>query len=259
MWDGLKLLDAQHTAEACDRWLQAWEFVKKLVTPDMRTVTAFDDAYQHRLPERIFNWCQDLEMELGNAGLDNPVYHEHRVRYAREFLDRFPDTEDLMYLNFRRAEGEALWGLGRQGEAEEVYTALVERLPDDAWSYIGWADQYWVWDFSPKDYARAEGILQRALARPQLKDRRDVLERLEELYARWDKPDRAAEVRAELEQSGVREIGPLSPPPFARGTANPIPVQKQPRPGRNDPCWCGSGKKYKHCHLRTDQQQDRSR
>jgi len=22
--------------------------------------------------------------------------------------------------------------------------------------------------------------------------------------------------------------------------------------GRNDPCWCGSGKKYKHCHLRSD-------
>jgi hypothetical protein len=24
--------------------------------------------------------------------------------------------------------------------------------------------------------------------------------------------------------------------------------------GRNDPCWCGSGKKYKYCHLRDDQQ-----
>lgn len=22
--------------------------------------------------------------------------------------------------------------------------------------------------------------------------------------------------------------------------------------GRNDPCWCGSGKKYKHCHMRSD-------
>ena len=21
------------------------------------------------------------------------------------------------------------------------------------------------------------------------------------------------------------------------------------RPGRNEPCWCGSGKKYKKCHL----------
>ncbi len=25
------------------------------------------------------------------------------------------------------------------------------------------------------------------------------------------------------------------------------------RPGRNKPCWCGSGKKYKHCHMREDQ------
>ncbi len=24
-------------------------------------------------------------------------------------------------------------------------------------------------------------------------------------------------------------------------------------PGRNDPCWCNSGKKYKHCHLESDQ------
>ena len=25
-----------------------------------------------------------------------------------------------------------------------------------------------------------------------------------------------------------------------------------PRVGRNDPCWCGSGKKYKKCHLGKD-------
>ncbi|CAG0944383.1 partial Protein translocase subunit SecA, partial [Anaerolineae bacterium] len=22
--------------------------------------------------------------------------------------------------------------------------------------------------------------------------------------------------------------------------------------GRNDPCWCGSGKKYKNCHMQSD-------
>ena len=26
-------------------------------------------------------------------------------------------------------------------------------------------------------------------------------------------------------------------------------------PRRNDPCWCGSGKKYKQCHLRKDTEQ----
>jgi tetratricopeptide (TPR) repeat protein len=208
MRDGYKLLNSHHIGEACDHWLQAWKLVLKLATPDMRNVEAFDDAYYRGLPERASNWCQDLEEKLGNAGLDNPDYHEQRVRYARQFVDRFPDPNDLMYLNFRRAEGEALWGLGRQDEAEAVYAALVERLPDDAWSYIGWADQYWLLYSAPKDYARAEGIMQRALARPRLTDRRDMLERLKDLYVEWDKPDRAAEIGAELEQSGERKIRP---------------------------------------------------
>jgi hypothetical protein len=32
----------------------------------------------------------------------------------------------------------------------------------------------------------------------------------------------------------------------------PVPVQRRPAPGRNEPCWCGSGKKYKKCHLDAD-------
>jgi hypothetical protein len=30
-------------------------------------------------------------------------------------------------------------------------------------------------------------------------------------------------------------------------------VRQEPKPGRNEPCWCGSGKKYKKCHLDQDQ------
>lgn len=32
------------------------------------------------------------------------------------------------------------------------------------------------------------------------------------------------------------------------------PVRKKALPGRNDPCWCGSGKKYKNCHWKEDNQ-----
>ncbi len=38
--------------------------------------------------------------------------------------------------------------------------------------------------------------------------------------------------------------------------AQPAQPPKQ-KPGRNDPCWCGSGKKYKHCHLREDRKMGR--
>jgi hypothetical protein len=30
-------------------------------------------------------------------------------------------------------------------------------------------------------------------------------------------------------------------------------VRSEPKPDRNDPCWCGSGKKYKKCHLAADE------
>jgi hypothetical protein len=36
----------------------------------------------------------------------------------------------------------------------------------------------------------------------------------------------------------------------------PAPVVRPPRPGRNEPCWCGSGKKYKKCHLEADESGD---
>jgi methionyl aminopeptidase len=37
---------------------------------------------------------------------------------------------------------------------------------------------------------------------------------------------------------------------------NDLEVASRARPGRNDPCWCGSGKKYKKCHLDADARGD---
>ena len=37
-----------------------------------------------------------------------------------------------------------------------------------------------------------------------------------------------------------------------RHQAQPSTVPSGKKPGRNEPCWCGSGKKYKHCHMQQD-------
>ncbi len=36
------------------------------------------------------------------------------------------------------------------------------------------------------------------------------------------------------------------------GAAVQQPVRRKEKPGRNEPCWCGSGKKYKKCHYASD-------
>jgi tetratricopeptide (TPR) repeat protein len=214
----------------------------------MRSTDAFDRAYP--LTQSVSDWTSEMEMELGNAGIDNARYHEHRIRFVHEYLAQFPDVDDLTYLNMRRAEGEALWHLGRQAEAEAVYGALVENLPDQAWAYIGWADNYYQGRDSAKDYPPAEAILQKALARPNLEDREDVLERLIDMYEEWGKPEKQPPLVAELAQLGT---GERIWSQVALAKLEQFVAAKPQEPKRNAPCWCGSGKKYKHCHMRSDQ------
>ena len=252
--DGYRLHQAKQRTAACDRWLEAWEMVKRLKRPGMRTTRVFDEAYPGGL-EFVFNWCQDFEMELGNAGWDNPIYHEHRLRYAREFLEQFPDEDDSFQVNFARAQGEALWHLGRRGDAEAVYESLVHRLPDNAWGYIGWADNYWLFNDSPKDYAKGEAILKRGLTRPNLDDRDDVLDRLNQLHEEWNKPTEQATVPTQREAVAARpaplsSLASATPAAPSRSVEASAPAVK---PARNAPCWCGSGRKYKRCHLASDQ------
>jgi len=47
--------------------------------------------------------------------------------------------------------------------------------------------------------------------------------------------------------------------PEAGGRRQAAVVERKPvsapvgqKLGRNDPCWCGSGKKYKNCHMQKD-------
>jgi hypothetical protein len=205
MQEGYRLLDAGQLAAACDKWLETWEQIKKMATSEMRSADAFDAAYPGMM-QCVFNWSDDLEMELGNAGLDDPVYHEHRVRYVREFLAQFPDEDEDRHVMFRRAEGEALWRLGRQAEAEAVYQDLVNRFPDKGWAYIGWSDEYYLWSGRAKDYASGEAILLRALDRPNLEDRVDVLDRLVGLYKEWGKPDKQAAAAAQLLEAAEGQL-----------------------------------------------------
>ncbi len=86
----------------------------------------------------------------------------------------------------------------------------------------------------------------------------DEVERLEEQRRK----------RSEAQQQRIRmshadaSAGADGPPSAAGrgrrrgGGARAQTVRRdKPKVGRNDPCWCGSGKKYKQCHLRADQAQ----
>jgi preprotein translocase subunit SecA len=58
-------------------------------------------------------------------------------------------------------------------------------------------------------------------------------------------------------QRRVREYRPDATTGNNQAPAQQTVRKNKKRPTRNEPCWCGSGKKYKHCHMREDQQSNK--
>jgi tetratricopeptide (TPR) repeat protein len=256
MQDGyVSLWTNDDLVRACDRWLEVWQGFKLHFRADDVRVRDVDARFHGA--EYFFNWCQEFEGELGNAGLHDPRYWRARIQYVNEFLAQFSAEDDHPLLgNMLRAEAEALWSLGERAQAEERYEALIARLPNFAWGYIGLADGYWLGPEptpEPKEYARAEASYQRALRVPTLEDRAAVLERLADLYDEQGDTASAQLWREQAEAEGGPAFADLWPeepavtPSVMAGASHKL--------GRNERCWCGSGLKYKRCHFDADRGQ----
>ena len=54
------------------------------------------------------------------------------------------------------------------------------------------------------------------------------------------------------QKSESAQAKPASAKPKAEPARKPVNAAAGTKIGRNDPCWCGSGKKYKNCHMASD-------
>ncbi len=164
------------TKKACELWLEVWDHLKKRFTEDMKSI---DDA------EKVFsgmqclsNWCQDLDELLYNAAFQDPSYHRKRIEYCREFCSLFPESDEILLVNMKRAAAESYFEIGNSEEGEKAFRALIEEYPDNVWGYIGWGDMYAEIEGDPD---KAKEIYQMALNIESEEERRYVLQRIESL------------------------------------------------------------------------------
>ena len=186
MQQGYRLLEGKegdrrgNAVEACRIWLEVWDHLKTRFRADMRSIEAAEGVFSGL--QSLYNWCQDLEMELHNAGLEDPVFFEKAIAYCREFYSLFPDSDELLLHNMKRTEAEAHFALGREGEGDQLFTALIEQFPENAWGYIGWGDMY-AWPLKGggrRDPKRAKRIFEMGL-NANVSDKTDLLNRLQDL------------------------------------------------------------------------------
>ena len=152
--------------------------------------------------------------------------YEEALKVASVLADAFDDGSFLSY------KSECLFALGRKDEGEQCCQSWIERDPTNVWPYIHAGDGFW-W-YRKKDLAKAKGYYQKALdvARANAGTPDGKLD-LDAVYQRLidlshDMGDHAEATRYQRQLDVLRS-------------------KAQKKVGRNDPCPCGSGKKYKKC------------
>ena len=82
---------------------------------------------------------------------------------------------------------------------------------------------------------------------PGVRDRADIAARLKEVCEDTGRPDEAKEFGEQAERLRQKPLSAARPRPSSGPASSSGPAARRVKVGRNDPCPCGSGKKFKKC------------
>lgn len=193
---------------------------------------AIHRGVEHALERSVNPWLGDLPRHLSDAGLwDDAASLSSRLRE----VVMGPHLSFHLPLILARA--------GQRDDAlEQLDTNLAEH-PDDPDMLVPAAEAA----LALGDLERAEACCREALgwAGSGLEERERIVVALTQILASQGRPEAIAALgreeqsfRQRLEQQRAQAMGLVGPEPYRRET---------PKVGRNEPCPCGSGKKYKKC------------
>ena len=190
-----------------------------------------------------------MYQQMASTGLPLPedVTAENIDDFEQEELSEIISAHAAELFEAKRAQlGEAREGLMEIAERQTVIRAL---------------DHFWQRHLTDLDILR-EGIGLQAIAQkdPLVEYQRQGFQMfriVEDTYRQFASRTifqvQPAVVQTPQQRRQMREYRPeLSMGGSDRPVQQTVRRNNQ-RPGRNKPCWCGSGKKYKHCHMREDQ------
>jgi preprotein translocase subunit SecA len=180
----------------------------------------------------------------------------------RQTLTLFPVPASIKPEGWAGLDAEAIAAQLREG-AREAYTQKEAELGEHMLEaeravLLDAFDFFWRRHLTDLDVLR-EGIGLMAVAQ-----RDPLVEYKRQAFGIWQEMQDQIQQRAvrNIFQVQLRQQPPVSQVQNIRAGRGDVASASAPEPvratakeklGRNDPCWCGSGKKYKNCHYRSDQ------
>ncbi|GGN54474.1 SEC-C metal-binding domain-containing protein [Oceanobacillus indicireducens] len=245
MQEGYKLSMSGKTTAAADMWIGLWrKFIDTMDLYNLEYIEDMDKAFSGL--QSIYNWSMDFEVELSNAAREDKRFVQSKIDFCTKYIALKKDKNEYNVLVLKRVIAASYFEMGETDEGEKLFKAYIKEHPTSGWGWIHWSDQYGMFsEPQNRDIEKAIQILEQGLEVEGLNDKLDVLERLEALYTELGMTQESVELLHKIaDEKGKRNIGEWEEvlPLFQKN-----PLVKTIKVGRNDPCPCGSGKKYKKC------------
>ncbi|HEY9133414.1 MAG TPA: preprotein translocase subunit SecA, partial [Dyella sp.] len=213
--------------------------------------------------------AHSIDEQWDIQGLDRELESEFGVRAdVRHWLERQSEADDATVLEYVRESVEKLF----KDKEQQIGTEPMRQLEKHIMLSV--VDNAWKEHLASMDYLR-QGIYLRGYAQKQPKQefkresfelfssmldriKAEVVQMLaririrseEEVAAMEAEQQRLAErLQQQMQATGGGAPRTLDAPEIPMPVIEHEVVQREgPKVGRNDPCPCGSGKKFKHCH-----------
>ena len=214
-----------------DSFLKIYRGIEKFYRFCLKEDGSYDTEFYNEVKgdefDDIESFLLHMPFEFARHGLIDEA-----INIGRWFAELSDQPE-----NFYRDMGCILAEAGRREEAIKQVEENLKRFPSDVWVVINAGDAlYRLGDKKSEEYF----LRGYEMAGDNEYDKAGALERLIDFY-RWQGLEEKARTFEE-------EYEALTAPP----PSTPKQVVKSKKIGRNEPCPCGSGKKYKKCCLNKD-------
>jgi hypothetical protein len=200
--DGYIAMDAGDREVAIGHWEYVYGLLGRAVPVEVRSLEAAEEHLADLYPGLLHEWCHDLCHALFDASYGDRAVAERLLAFCEGMLARFPETDGKLVLMLRTMAANSLAVLGRRGESDAAFGAVVRSDPDEGAPYLFWGDSFWRrptgggWTSSIADRHRAREIYEEGLRRGgplerTFKERlRELLEQENMGYGRGPGPPR---------------------------------------------------------------------
>lgn len=246
VWDelvqkGYESFGEHEDAEGLQFWQEALGIFESVMNqaPETETLYGLMESQDYVYP--VDGWLQDYEMELGNAGK-----YEERIAFCQKILEIFnwQDEDDSC---FRCGIGESLF---REGKIKEAYEYYENWLADDPQNINGTNSFSWIL-FENGDAKKAYEVVRKVTWGVSCyADNSFLFMRARQLADYVGKENESNWYQQQLDafENSMKKWEMDEDEIFDEFTVpKQIPIVKEKKIYPNDPCPCGSGKKYKKC------------